>query len=363
MSIRFLADISGHGFGHLMQTLPVLQELLRGDGDIEIVVRSGLEAQRLRAECMPFGDFEFAPGQPVSVFPVMSNSFEVDVAATRRQCQILESQRLTLVGQEVAFLKDQQIDVVLANICPFSLAAARQLGLPAIAMCSLNWAAVLRGIGDIAETCSPFIDFIEDSYRACDAYIMPQPHIPGDDFPNRQTVEAIARQGTNRRKEILQQIGVSPQHKLVVVSSGGMNGFPFPIDIPVLENVAWVLPDGLYGSQEGMVPFSQLQNSAYIDVITSADVLVMKPGYGLVVEAVANGVKMALIERHGWIDVVSLERWAREKGCAVFLQEADFAKGGWGEKVECLLKLPRPEKMIMEGDWQAARLIMEILRT
>lgn len=351
-----------------MQTLPVLGTLtdqIKTQPDarnkIDIVVRSNLDRGRLEAECKAYGQFSFATTTLPPVFPAMHNAFDVDVEESIKQCRHVYKNRNQLLELEMAFLSNHGFDAVLSNICPFSLAAARKMGLASIAMCSLNWAQVLAAIPVLFETCGRYIEFLEGIYRDCDLFLAPEPHVQTAPSCNLRTIAPIARSGKKQKCEILRVVQASQKANLVVVSSGGMDGFPFPIEFPELAGIFWILPDKLYQPGPDRLSYSDLGHMAYIDIIASADVLVMKPGYGLIVEAVANGVRIASVERNHWVDVASLHQWAQENGEITILKTTDFKTGRWTEKLQILLNTPAPPAKTFTGAQDAAQMIKQAL--
>ncbi|MFT4095678.1 MAG: hypothetical protein QM651_01055 [Rhodoblastus sp.] len=362
MSTNVLIEISGHGFGHLMQIMPVAAALQKRLPDFEISVRSSLAPERLRHEVAKFGRFQVHCDAAPDFHPRMRNSYSVDTGATIEACRGAFDAFETLVAAEQHFLDRGGFDLVVSDISPLPLAAAQRSGVPNVALCSLDWAATLAFIPDLAAPLQDVIERLRGIYNECDLFLRPAPHIGCAGASNCRPLGHIARIGANRRGEIGAAFGIDPDARLVMVSSGGMDGFPFAIDIPKRAGLFWVLPDGLGAPAADRQPVSALARWAYIDILASLDVLVAKPGYGLIVEAVANGVPVASLERNGWVDVASLEAWGGEHGALCRIGMADIRTGAWAADVERLAWGVRPKPYPPTGAEEAVERIASLLQ-
>ena len=83
-------------------------------------------------------------------------------------------------------------DLLLADIPYLSLAAAERLRIPALALCSLNWADILAGYcqdePDLAELRAPMLA----AYHSAVAVLQPAPSMPKPDLTNVQPIGPIA---------------------------------------------------------------------------------------------------------------------------------------------------------------------------
>ena len=100
-------------------------------------------------------------------------------------------------------------DGILADIPYLTLAAATRLGIPSLAMCSLNWADILAGYcadaPDLAELRAPMLS----AYNSARAFLLPAPSMPMPDLQNTQNVGPIAALGQDRRAEIHHRLALS----------------------------------------------------------------------------------------------------------------------------------------------------------
>ena len=80
----------------------------------------------------------------------------------------------------------------------------------------------------------------------------------------------------------------------------------------------------------------------YQDLVAAADVVVTKPGYGIVSECIANGTALLYTSRGRFAEYdVFVEEMPRVLRCRYISQE-DLLAGRWADAVEALLAQPAP---------------------
>lgn len=344
-----------------MQAMPAVAALQGRFPDFDIAVRSGLAPERFAREIARFGTFRTLGDAAPDLHPRMKNSYEVDVAATIAACGETADAFEARVAAQSRFLRDEKFDLVISDISPLPLAAAQRLRVPNIALCSLDWASTLAFIPDLAAPLRETIDLLRAVYGDCDLFLRPQPHVGCDGAPNCRSIGHIARVGTNVRRRLDVAHGIDPAMRLVMLSSGGMEGFPFAIDIPRRDGLFWILPDHLCAPGPDRLPISAFALVPYVDLVASLDALVAKPGYGLIVEAVSHGVPFASLERSDWVDVASLEQWAAAHGAFCRVAADDIRSGVWIAQIDRLARGPRAKPFAPTGAQEAADLIARLL--
>jgi L-arabinokinase len=97
----------------------------------------------------------------------------------------------------------------------------------------------------------------------------------------------------------------------------------------------------------------------YLDLVAAADVVVTKPGYGIVTDAIACRTRMVYTERGDFpeypILVEGMARWLP----AVHVSNADLLGGHLRPALDAVLAAPFPEPPRMDGAEVAARALLE----
>jgi len=97
----------------------------------------------------------------------------------------------------------------------------------------------------------------------------------------------------------------------------------------------------------------------YEDLVAAADIVVSKPGYGIVSECVANGVALLYTSRGPFAEYdVFVAEMPRILRCQHISQE-DLRAGRWADAIDLLMAAPPPpERPAIEGAGIAADAIL-----
>ena len=99
----------------------------------------------------------------------------------------------------------------------------------------------------------------------------------------------------------------------------------------------------------------------YEDLVAASDVVVSKPGYGIVSECIANGVALLYTSRGHFAEYdVLVREMPRVLRCR-FIPQQELMAGRWSDHVERLLAQPTArERMPTNGADVAAEEILEL---
>ena len=136
--------LSGHGFGHLAQTAPVLNAFRQRHAAIRLTVQSPLPEPVLRGRIV--GEFAVVAGA-ADFGMVMVDALDVKLADSLAAYRAFHGEWEARLDWQESVLRRAAPDLLLADIPYLSLAAAARLAIPALALCSLNWADILQGYG------------------------------------------------------------------------------------------------------------------------------------------------------------------------------------------------------------------------
>jgi hypothetical protein len=357
-SPHLLVAVTGHGYGHLAQCAPVVNRLRELRPDLRLTVLSELPRAVLASRFA--GDFSYL-GAEVDAVMRMHSAWQVDVSASCRAWREFHRDWEAAVRREMERLREIGPDLLLANIPYRLLLAARQAGIPAVALCSLNWAAIhaayCNDYGDAAATRRQ----MRAGYAAASSFLTPAPALPMPELDNIHPIGPIARVGEVRRAEILARLQCSDDTRLVLTALGGIDSSLPLADWPRLENVVWLFDRQLQSDRTDIVDFTRLP-LPFIDVLASSDAVLIKPGYGTYVEAVCNGRPILTLARPDWPETPHLNAWARTHGRLAEIMPADFQCGTFTAALEVLWSEPPPKAIpAPSGIAQAADLLLNWL--
>lgn len=309
-------DVSGHGYGHLAQVAAVVSEVRALRPGLRVTVRAGHPPEIL-GTFLPAG-VAVAPPPPDATLAMRSPT-EVDVPASLARYEALHADWAATVEAEAGRLAALRPDLLVSDVGYIGLAAAQRAGIPAHAMCSLDWYGVFRTYGVDCPHFERISDEILAAYRGAGTFLQLAPHLPMDYLDDVRSFGPVARRGRNRRDDIERRFPRLAGQRLVAFTLGGIPGGFSVHDLPRPPGLCWVSDEnGVNGTEAGLVSRAALGFS-FIDLLASVDAIVTKPGYGTIVEAVCNGTAVVSVERPDWPESPHLQGWASRFGRAAFV--------------------------------------------
>ena len=357
-SPHLLLALSGHGYGHLAQAAPVINALWQQLPALQLTVCSSLPQAVIAGRLdRPFTSRDVE----LDVVLPMSSAWEVDVAAACAAWKIFHRDLDTGLQRDVELLGEIKPDLVVADVPYRILSAARLAGVPAVALCSLNWASIYAAYCSAANEHETILQQMRDAYRAADVFLAPAPAMDMPELGNYRAIGPIARRGVQQGPALFEQLGLSRDMRIVLVALGGI-ATTLPLENwPRMEKVAWLLPAAAHTRRDDLLDFSALSLS-FIDVLASVDAVLTKPGYGTYAEAVCNGIPLLTLSRPDWPETPYLNAWARRYGRLQEISAQQFDSGMFAAALRDLWQQPPvddyPEA---DGIQQAAELLLQRL--
>ncbi len=351
--------ISGHGLGHAAQVVPVLNALSRLIPDLRVLLRTTVTPAFFTERLLPPWDISSVL-QDIGC--VQKGPLTIDVEATWRRHHWFQSSWEERLQTEVAAMRAAGPDVVLADTPYVALAAGKAAAIPSVALVSFTWDLVLSEY-----TAPPSIDAqsilrsIRQAYAQADLalQITPGPRMEG--FSRLIKIGPIAEPGTSVREQLARRLKLGDGERTVLVGFGGIPLDSLPFD--KLESLTGYrfLFDGTVPS--GSTRFVSVKSLpfAFKTLLASVDIIMTKPGYGTVVEAVAAHTPLVYVRRYNFADEQSLVDYLHQYGLGVELSLDDFTHGRWKESLHhvCSLSTPSEPARPATGAGEAAALLAQ----
>jgi hypothetical protein len=358
VSFRICVALSPHGFGHAAMTLPILNLIKSQVDDIEVIVYSNLPQGLLKSR-INF-DFEYIGGIDDFGF-VMNSATSVDLDATAQAYNLRHLDWKNRLEAEAERLKSARAHLLIANIPYVTLAAAGHLGLPAIALSSLNWFDMYQAyLGERPEA-GGILERILEAHAAAPKFLKPTPCLPMDQL---QGVTELIELGPSARIGMKDPDGLRTQYEIPardrvgVVAYGGIDSRLPVEDWPVMEGWTWLVPQG-WGVQRRDFRAFETSGLAFPDILSSSDLVVTKPGYGTYTEAACNGVAVLAQDRPDWPETPFFDAWMKEHARYASLPEKRILAGQIRDQVEELVVMKPPECPQPTGIAAGANILLE----
>jgi hypothetical protein len=354
---HLLLALSGHGYGHLAQCAPVVNILRQRLPALALTVCGSLPCEVVAARID--GEFDYRQAELDPVLRML-NAWEVDVPASWQVYREFHRDREQGYRNDIDLLEQVRPDLVLADIPWRILSAAAHCRIPAVGLCSLNWAAIYAAYCEDGGEDQRILEQMKNGYRAADLFLAPTPSIPMPDLDNMVTTGPIARQGCRQQAALLECCAVDRGTRAVLVALGGITTL-LPVDNwPTIEGVIWIFTDAVQSHRDDLIDFNTL-DMPFIEVLASVDVVLTKPGYGTYAEAVCNGVPVLTIERRDWPETAYLNSWVQQHGHLEVMTREQFFSGDFVPQVHALLAKETCPGIEPDGIRQAADRIQSLL--
>ena len=356
---HLLVDISAHGFGHVSQAAPVVNELARRIPGLRITLRTTIPHFLLQKNFSC--DFRHIP-LAFDFGMKMANAVDVQVEESADAYRAFHADWAEKVEREAHAMRALEPDLLLANVPYLSLAAARVAGVRSVGMCCLNWADIYRHYC-VEDAASRKIHAqMLEAYNSAGCFLKLQPSMPMPDLSNARNIGPVARVGCNRRTSISGKLRLGKTEKLVLVAMGGME-YRLPVECwPHLPGVRWIIPQAWQARRDDTVALESL-DLPFSDVLASCDTVLTKPGYGTFAEAACVGVPVLYVSRRNWPEETHLVQWLAEHGVCMEVQRDVLHAGDLGCALDQLWAIPKPAAPVPSGINEAADYIAALLRT
>jgi hypothetical protein len=334
------AAISGHGFGHAAQVVPVLNTLGRLVPDIRVLLRTTVPATF-------FKDRLSIPWETSAVQQdigcIQHGPMTIDVEATWHEHYRFHSTWNDRLQTEVEAMRAAAPDLVLADTPYLALAAGRLVGIPTVALVSFTWDLILSDY-QAPSSIDPrtLIESIRRAYAQADLALRIAPAPPMTIFKQLIDIGPIAEPAPSARERLIEFLQLTPGERMVLIGFGGIPLLSLPFDI--LESLPGYrfLFDGPVPADSTRFISTKSLPFSFKTLMASVDVVMTKPGYGTLVEAVALQTPMVYVRRYHFGDEQPLVDYLHRYGRGVELSFHDFVQGRWLSALEEVVDLTPP---------------------
>ena len=361
--MTLVAYVSGHGFGHSTRTAEVLRAVREAAPREPLaVVTSAPESLFREAAFGPFAYRRLA----CDVGLVQKGALVIDEDETLARARAFEAERPRLVESEAAWLRAAGATLVLADVPPLAFEAAAAAGVPSVGLANFSWDWIYRHLAQRRA------GFEEPSRRAAAAYaqagLLLQLPFAGDlaAFPRREAIPMVARRRQRARAEARRLLGFGDA-PTVLVSFGGLGLPDFdPRVLAGLSRYRFVLETDEHPLPANVRGVTRLRLAGlglrYLDLIGAADVVLTKPGYGIVTDCIAAGTRILYTDRGDFPEYPILAaEMPRYLPCAHVSNE-DVRRGLLEEALDAVLGAPFPPPPRLDGAEVAAQRLLGLAR-
>jgi predicted glycosyltransferase len=335
------AAISAHGFGHAAQVVPVLNALGRLVSDLRVLLRTTVPASFFKDRLVI--PWEVSAVQQ-DVGCIQNGPLTIDVEATWREHKRFHATWTDRVQTEIEAIRAVRPDVILADTPYLAVEAGAKASIPTVALVSFTWDLILSEYLAPPHTDSQaLIQSIRQAYALADLALRITPAPKMEIFKRIIDIGPIAAPASSSREQLTKLLALNPNERTILVGFGGIPLASLPF--AALEQLAGYRflfdgptpPDSKRFVSTKSLPFS------FKTLLASVDVIMTKPGYGTLVEAVALQTPLVYVRRYNFADEQPLVDYLHRHGRGIELSLDDFVHGKWEPALRQILTQPLPK--------------------
>ncbi len=351
--------VTPHGFGHASRASAVMKAVI---------------------ELMPEVRFELFTTCPEWIFKdslqshfgyhavytdvglVQSTPLEENLPATCKRLDGFLPFDPALVDDLAGQLTRQNCRLVICDIAPLGIAAARKAGLPSVLVENFTWDWIYASYLSSAPGLKPHVNYLKQIFSQVDHHIQTQPLCRPVDAA--LSVGPISRKPRTNHRQVRRRLGIPDTAQMVLISMGGVpDRFEFLQRLPKDLDLFLVIPgvNNQNGMPESVIPLPVHSDFFHPDLMAAADVLIGKAGYSTVAEAYRAGIPFGYLNRPHFCESAVLENFIVHHLPARHIKIADYRTGRWIEMIPELLALPRSKPSTENSADAVARYICSLL--
>ena len=370
-SYRIVFYISGHGFGHASRAIAVIRALLDASPEVNIVVKTaappGLFTAVVGPRCQ-LVELQCDAGM------VQVDSLAINTAETIRRAVEFQAHVSELVEAEAAYLRAHEVRVAIGDTPPLAMAAAHAAGIASVAIGNFTWDWIYEACRD--ERAHELARQIRRMYGTVTRGLrLPMAGgFAGLEHVTRD-IPFIARHSGRARDDVRRALGLPHTHSgtpVVLMAFGGHGGIA-GLNTSALDEmrdyviVTTAVSPRIDAAPNGRgllhIPGQLLQDAAleFVDLVRAADVVVTKPGFSIISEAIAGGTALLYTSRNDFVEYDVLVREMPRYLRTEFIEQERLLSGDWRSALQRLLSRPVPlERPALNGAEVAANEILAL---
>ncbi|PSB02432.1 glycosyl transferase [Merismopedia glauca] len=327
--------ITNHGFGHAVRAASVVAELQKLSPEMLIILVT--TAPRWLLESYITGDFIHRP-RAFDIGVIQSDSLTMDLPGTFTKLTEIKQRQQQIVSAEVNFIKQNQVDLILADIPFLAAEIGKAAGIPGWMMSNFGWDFIYEAWG---EKYSDIVAWIRDSYAKSDRLFRLPLHESMNSFSAITDVGLTGGNPKYNETHLRQTFNInSSVEKTILLSFGGLG-----LDAIPYQNLAR-FPDWQFITFDANAPILnnliKITNRDYrpVDFMPICDRVISKPGYSTFAEALKLNVPIVSLTRSGFAETPLLLAGIQDYAYHQILSPDVFFNGSW-EFLEQPLQPPR----------------------
>jgi hypothetical protein len=356
-------SISGHGYGHAAQVVPILNELGRMVPGLHVILRTTVPERFFQQYLWVKWDLQEVQ-QDIGCLQM--GPLDIDVPGTWNAYRNLHENWEEKVAREAEAMIRANVDLVVVNISHLGVAAGLAAGKPVVAIASLCWDQILEPLASADEGWhADILTRINQAYAGAHSLIRLLPGMKMPAFPKVSGVGPVFLPRPGPPTDVRRRLGLSQSERLVLIGFGGIPLCNLPLPrLAEMKGYHFVISGISVPKGWDRLTLWEDLGMPFVEVMSQADLVMTKAGYSTIVTAVEYGIPIVYVERGHFAEEPGLIEYARRFGRALALPRNEFESGEWEKVLRQVFDLPDAQVSPPEGgQGEAARLLLGYLKS
>jgi len=348
--------ISGHGYGHAVRSIQIINELLR------------LGCNLIIKAVTPAFLFKEGLSRPVEILPErldvgldQIDNVRFDLQKTKESVKKLLASAEKLISKEQKFFLTRRVSGVVCDIPFIPLAAAGRMGLPSVGISNFSWDWIYSFYGQRDPEWFPLAEIIRSYYRE-GGILLRLPFFGAmDAFRKIEDIPLVTRRSKKGKAQIRKMLDLPLDRKI------GLIGFSrLDLQERAIQKIGQLSPDYLFLIKHPLdwksPVFKRVEQEgiSFTDLICAADFVITKPGYGIVADCLSHGTPMIYSDRGEFPEYPILVEGIKNYLSCCYMPKKNLYSGKWGPYLEGLSRKPLHQSGLrIDGAQVAAKRILE----
>lgn len=296
--MRIAYYISDYGYGHATRSIAIIRDLIQKYNQIEVVVCHSFALELLRSSIsdtrVTFRNIRTDIG-----YILNSQTLELNIHSLRLELEKQQIHWTEDIHQEVVFLKENNINIVISDISAIAFEAAHEVGILSIGISNFTWV-------DAYDSLLPKTSYkhINEAYKKMSHYIDLEGSFHTNDNYLKDTIPYFSRKIDHGEVSRIRESLLKDKKHIVFYGLGmkiNHHHFIDQLNLFNNKNCAIVVSSNVpfKGSNVYHIPsdYTETQN-----FIAASDFVITKPGWSTVGEAIQGKTRLLLLERESFLE-------------------------------------------------------------
>jgi UDP:flavonoid glycosyltransferase YjiC (YdhE family) len=261
----------------------------------------------------------------------------MELQPTLDACMAIHAEVPALIEEEIAFISQHNISLIVGDVPPLCFEIAARVGVPSVAITNFSWSGIYRGFLHALPEFGALIEEMENFYRKTTLALSLPYSCEMDIFPSQEMIPFITRSSALDPREARDQFGLPRSATVVLLSFGGNGLDRLHLERLLEQKDFFFVGTGEASRKERNLLILPDAQRNYVDLVRAADVIVSKPGYGIVADVIRHQVPLLYTERGDFAEYPYLVKTLQDCATAEFIPQDDLISANLTPYLKSLL--------------------------